>query len=481
MSARDLYTVLGVPRDANNATIRRAYKDMCLRLHPDKQPAGAQRNAAEAQFKEICAAYEVLSEPSSRAAHDAELRRSTGAAASFSSMTSSSSSPFENEEYRRKFAADFEKKMRSEGEMPLDGEELFSALFGERRAQFRFESREKAPDREIPLPLTLEELHTGSTKRRKLQRQVRDEEGALQPTITVLRIDVKPGYRPGDRIRFRNAGSESDEYRAPDVVFVIQQKDHPRFSRKSDDLLITLPIHLSEALTGVNTKVIGIDGEEIEVVVEDSVAKPGDTHVIQGKGLARRGSPNQRGDLIVRFDVQFPDRLLPAERRALKDVLGRVAHREARPAMRRTASMFTARGREFSDVSRGDEEPKSTGRRAFQRSSTPPETVSRMQHQVPQEQQIPASNPSSTQLPTSATSTSSSHRYSRDGPRVNRKESGAVRKESGAGVRKNSENTSAASGRGYGGIGGGGGSERTIRTPSPRKRDNKSKFLAFFR
>ncbi len=372
--------------------------------------------------------------------------------------------------------------MRSEGETPLDGEELFSALFGERRAQFRFESREKAPDREIPLPLTLEELHTGCTKRRKLQRQVRDEDGVLQPMITSLRIDVKPGYRPGDRIRFRNAGSESDEYRAPDVVFVIQQKEHAKFSRRNDDLLITLPIHLSDALTGVNTKVVGIDGEEIPVVIDDSVAKPGDTHVVRGKGLARRGSPNHRGDLIVRFDVQFPERLLPAERRALKDVLGRVAQRETRPAMRRTASMFTARGREFSDVSRVEEEPKSTGRRAFQRSSMPADSnASRVQHQqhqhLQQEQQAPISNASSPQpLPMAAmttTSTSStSRRYSRDG-RVNRKESVAVRKESSAA--KNSENTSSASGRG------GAGSERAIRTPSPRKRDNKSKFLAFFR
>lgn len=383
MSVLDYYSVLGIAPDASSSEIRRAYKEQCMRVHPDRLPEGPRRTAATQLFQQVSDAYQVLSDSNARAAHDAELRSrysNPTAAHSFSSV-SENSSPFEDPEYRRQFASKFEEKVRADGGASFfeNEEELFSAMFGQARSNFKFETREKAPDREIALPLTLEELHTGCTKRRKLQRTVRDQAtGELKPTTTVMRIDIQAGYRPGDRIRFRGAGSESEEMLAPDVVFVIEQKDHTRFVRTADDLHMQLQIPLSDSLAGINTLVTGIDGEQISVVTE-AVAKPNECLTISGKGMARRGKAEERGDLVLHFQVIFPDRLTPVEKRVVRDVIGKIEARSNRPQMRRTASMFSARVREVSDV---DGEPRSTGRHAFRGSSSPDRPTGMKSHSM---------------------------------------------------------------------------------------------------
>lgn len=351
MSVHDLYAVLGVPRDASAAAIRRAYKEKCLRVHPDKQPAGAARAAAEALFKELAAAYATLSEPGLRAAHDASLGPAP--------------SPFADAEFQRQFAADFERKIREEGGVDFDGATLFDALFGERRANFKFADepssqpaparREKGPDREVALPLTLAELHAGCVKRRRLHKVARSEKtGGYAKVATIMRIDIRPGYRPGDKVRFRDAGDESAERRPPDVVFIIGELPHERFERRGDNLHLKVAIGLEEALTGAHVAVEGIDGQTVNVVM-DEVVKPGMTHTIRGAGLSRRGAPGNRGDLVLEFKVLFPDRLLVAEKGALRDIFAKSELKEASsagafPSMRRSASLFMNRGREASDT-----------------------------------------------------------------------------------------------------------------------------------
>lgn len=383
MTVRDLYAVLGVPRDATASAIRRAYKERCLRVHPDKQPAGARRAAAEALFKELAAAYSTLSDAPARARHDAELSRNSSPTGSRSERAPRS--PFADEEFARRFASNFEKKMREDsrnGDAPLDGEDLFDALFGERRANFRFRAspspgagddtdqnepsedvpeppRAKAPDREVELTLSLEELHTGCVKRRRLHRTTRGADGTYTRVATVMRIDVKPGYRPGDKVRFRDAGDESATSAPPDVVFVIAQTKHKRFTRTGDDLAISVSVALGDALTGVQTCVVGIDNTRIDINI-DSVVKPGTTHIVRGAGLSRRGDAARRGDLHVHFGVTFPDRLLPAERAALRDVFVRIAARKEGGGgghgvgMRRSASLFMQRRAAAASASSAD-------------------------------------------------------------------------------------------------------------------------------
>ncbi len=139
-----------------------------------------------------------------------------------------------------------------------------------------------------------------------------------------MRIDIKPGYRPGDKVRFRDAGDESEERRPPDVVFVISQLSHARFTRDGDDLHVVVSLELAEALTGANVNVEGIDGKAVKMTL-DHVVKPGSTQVVTGAGLTRRGAPGERGDLVVKFAVVFPERLLPSEKGMLKDVFARIS------------------------------------------------------------------------------------------------------------------------------------------------------------
>lgn len=381
MGMRDLYGVLGVPRDASAAAIRRAYKELVLRVHPDKHPSGASRDAAEALFKELSDAYQTLSDADSRSLHDAELLRSgppptSSVTSSSGTPTNPAASPFADPDFQRRFVDDVAKKMRAESTHPdstIDTDNLSDALFGEHRANFQFQQeRPKAPDLELPLPITLEELHSGCLKRRRLTRTVQTEkqEPGAPPrrVVTTLRIDVRPGYRPGDKIRFRDAGEETNAMRAPDIVFVIEQEEHKRFTRRGDDLHTTVAIRLGDALTGVSATVIGIESSPVTIAT-DTIVKPGATHVVCGAGLSRRGRIETRGDLVVTFDVQFPERLLPAERRALRDLFNKIEMKAARPVMRRSASMF-AGARSASDTDKDlanarVREPRSIGRAAF--------------------------------------------------------------------------------------------------------------------
>lgn len=344
MSVHDFYSLLGVSRDATPTQIRRAYKDHCLLVHPDRQPEGPQRTAAESTFKQLSSAYQTLSDPNKRAIHDAQLATNDGAGASIDL--------FHDEDFKRQFAKEFESKMREEGSAPLDGQELFDALFGEKRKAFKFEpEREKGKDVQLIVPVSLEDMHTGCAKRRRVTRLRRDEKtGKLRPVKTIMRVDVKPGYRPGDKIRFCDAGNETEEMKAPDLVFILEQESHDRFTRNGDDLLCDMQVSLVDALTGVENSVQGIDGEAIDVKVED-IIKPGDTHVLKGKGMNRRGNAS-RGDLIINFQIQFPTRLLPGEKKSIRELFTKIEENEATSPMRRSVSMFlgAAYSREFHET-----------------------------------------------------------------------------------------------------------------------------------
>lgn len=171
---------------------------------------------------------------------------------------------------------------------------------------------------ELTLPLTLEELHLGCTKRRQ-----------PRPNGPIHNVEVKAGNRPGDKIKLE------------EITYVVAQREHERFSRIGDDLHTHLKVPLGEALTGFETQVKAIDGEEITVANVD-ILKPGDTTIIPYKGMNRRH--NGRGDLIIHFEVIFPNSLLDEEKLEIHNILSRVKHR-----VNRAPSMFNLRARAFSD------------------------------------------------------------------------------------------------------------------------------------
>ncbi|OCB85288.1 DnaJ-domain-containing protein [Sanghuangporus baumii] len=196
------------------------------------------------------------------------------------------------------------------------------------QAQQRSQTRSSTPQAERepseitrPLRVSLEDLYTGATKHLKVGRKLfngRTEE-------KVLEIAVLPGWKSGTKIRFPRAGNEvSPTGDAQDLVFVVEEKPHPRFERDASELIVKEKIPLVDALTNIGGGVRHIehlDGRRVPVPLPLGVIKPGTESRVPGEGMPIR-KERRKGDLIVRWEVQFPDRLTPSQREGVRKVLG---------------------------------------------------------------------------------------------------------------------------------------------------------------
>lgn len=173
-----------------------------------------------------------------------------------------------------------------------------------------------------PLKLSLEELYTGTTKHLKVGRRLLG--GSMEEKV--LEIQVLPGWKSGTKIRFPRAGNEQPNGEAQDLVFVVEEKPHDVFTREGDDLICRLRIPLVEALTGVEGKktIVALDGRKLQISLPGGVVKPNQETRIPNEGMPirKQGSMKKKGDLIVRCDVVFPDRLTPSQKEGLKKLLG---------------------------------------------------------------------------------------------------------------------------------------------------------------
>ena len=186
----------------------------------------------------------------------------------------------------------------------------------------RQESAPAAPS-EItrPLKVTLEELNAGANKRLKVGRKLLN--GTTEDKI--LEIQVHPGWKSGTKIRFPKAGNEQPNGDSQDLVFVIEEKPHDRFQRDGNDLITTVQLPLVDALTGGGGRktVEALDGRKLQVPIPSGIVKPGTTTTVTGEGMPIRkeGSAKKKGDLIVKWDVAFPDRLTASQKEGLRKIL----------------------------------------------------------------------------------------------------------------------------------------------------------------
>lgn len=172
-----------------------------------------------------------------------------------------------------------------------------------------------------PLKVTLEELYNGTTKHLKVGRRLQD--GTTEDKV--LEIHVVPGWKSGTKVRFPRAGNEQPNGEAQDLVFVVEEKPHPIFTREGDDIICYLKIPLVEALTAdlVRRTVEQLDGRKLQVTAPPGILKPGTETRVPNEGMMVRkaGSAKRKGDLIVRWDVVFPGRLTPAQKEGIRRIL----------------------------------------------------------------------------------------------------------------------------------------------------------------
>lgn len=187
--------------------------------------------------------------------------------------------------------------------------------------------RPKKQDKAIQhdLQVSLEDIFKGTTKKMKITRKVLNPDGrTTRNEDKMLTIDVKPGWKAGTKISFQKEGDQAPNTIPADIVFVIKDKPHPVYTRVGSDIKYKAKIGLREALIGTDLQVPTIDGRKIPIHLS-SVTKPTTVKRIQGEGLPLPKQPTRRGDLLVEFDIQFPDRISDAAKRTLADTLPRTS------------------------------------------------------------------------------------------------------------------------------------------------------------
>lgn len=357
---KDYYAILNVKKGASDEELKKAYRKSALKYHPDKNKSPG----AEEKFKEIGEAYDVLSDPKKRQIYDQfgeeGLKGGAGGNAGHGNNAHPGGPDFTytyHGDPRATFSQffgtsnPFEMFMnmnqhmnggRVGGQpgvenMDIDLEDLLGG-FGGRGGPFRShtfngsdvggghphgpkQTRTQDATIEKDVHVSLEDIAKGIEKKMKISRRVYDELGNSRAEEKVLTISVKPGWKSGTKITFAKEGDRVPGRIPADIAFVIRDKPHGTFTRDGSNIIYTHNLSLRDALCGSIIEAPTLDGRKKGLNLMDEVIKPNTTKKLQGYGLPFPKEPTKRGDLIVKFDIQFPDRLSSNSKDILSDVL----------------------------------------------------------------------------------------------------------------------------------------------------------------
>ncbi|GFR48537.1 hypothetical protein Agub_g10434 [Astrephomene gubernaculifera] len=341
------YELLGVSKDATVDEIKKAHRKLALKLHPDK-------GGDPDKFKEINEAHDVLKDPKKREIYD-------------------------------QYGEDAIKEGMGSGGGGGGMSDIFEQMFGMGGGRGRGQRERKSEDVVHKLQVSLEDLYSGGTKKLSLSRQLpcdpcrgsgsktgkRYECQTCQGTGVQVQlrplgpgmmqqiqsrcstcggngystppgdqcpsckgkclvadkktfeVHIDAGMKHGSRIVLRGEAGCSEPGLAPgDIILVIVQKEHDVFQRAGVDLVMERTISLSEALTGCSFTFKHLDGRVLRVTIpQGEVIKPGTFKCLQDEGMPFQGRPYQKGNMYVRFNVEFPDTVTEAQAAAIRSAL----------------------------------------------------------------------------------------------------------------------------------------------------------------
>lgn len=323
------YDLLGVSPKASPEEIKKAYRKLALKYHPDKNP-----NEGE-KFKHISQAYDVLSDPKKRDLYDQGGEQA------------------------------IKEGGMNGGSNPMD---IFNMFFG---GGGRMQRERKGKNVVHQLSVTLDEMYNGSTRKLGLQKNVICEKcegyggkkgtlekcstckgrgvqikvqqigpGMIQQTQSmcsdcqgqgekfsskdrckncnghkverkkkILEVHIDKGMKDGQRITFHGEGDQEPGLEPGDVIIVLDQKEHPVFKRQEDNLRTNVNLKLVEALCGFKKTIQTLDNRTLIISTQPGeVIKPNDIKSIQSEGMPIYKEPYEKGQLIVQFQVEFPEK-----------------------------------------------------------------------------------------------------------------------------------------------------------------------------
>ena len=134
----------------------------------------------------------------------------------------------------------------------------------------------------------------------------------------ILEINIKPGWKSGTKINFKGAGDILINKPKQDIHFIIEEKPHPVFNRKGDDLRIIINLNLKEALCGTEKEITTLDGKNLKFAIKNIIS-PGMTKVYNGEGMPTKYG--NRGNLIIKFKILFPTELSDKQKQIIGNCL----------------------------------------------------------------------------------------------------------------------------------------------------------------
>jgi curved DNA-binding protein len=300
--ADDYYQILGVQKTADPEEIKKAYRKLALKYHPDKNPNNP---TAEEKFKKISEAYAVLSDQEKRKQYD-----------SFGS--DQFSQKFSREDIFRDF--DINQILRDlgfaggqgagrRGNFSFRGNDPFADLFGQGRQDY-YNAPQKGSDLQYNLNITLEESVFGVDKKLALQRD---------RTVDEINVKIPPGISTGKKLRLSGKGNPGMQSGPPgDLYLNINVVSHPIFARDGNDIHIEKSITFTQAVMGTSIDVPTIDGT-IKRIKIPSGAQNGTKIRMKGYGApALRGTGSMKGVQYVKISIEVPRKITDKQLQLIK-------------------------------------------------------------------------------------------------------------------------------------------------------------------
>ena len=378
---KDYYSILGVSRNATDEELKKAYRKLALKWHPDRNKDN--KKEAEEKFKEISQAYEVLSDKEKRQVYDQYGEEGLNMGATPGSAPggagggnySSFFSGFDPSDLFRQFFGTANAQEAydqygndegfgglprgvhvSFGGSPGMGGRTFSTRGGsgfpgmggfsqggfpgmggfsqggfsqggfpgephttgsERGSTRRELVQDPAIERD--LPVSIRDIYNGVTKKLKITKKVYDENGSVEAVDKIVTVDIKPGWKAGTKITFRKHGDQRPGHIASDIVFVLKDKPDPEYSRDGNTLIYKKEISLKEALCGTDFVYTHLNGKKTHVVAP-AVINPETEITYPELGMPNPKEPNTFGDLKIKFNIRFPKTMLANDKVSIRNM-----------------------------------------------------------------------------------------------------------------------------------------------------------------
>ena len=304
---KDFYAILGVPQDADAPAIKKAYRKLARKEHPDQNPGDTK---AEQRFKDIGEAYAVLSDPEQRQQYDAIRSMTHGGARFRAGGPGGAAGPGFEDVFSSMFggggAGPGVRFSTGGGGAQPNLEDILGGMFGGGGPAYGGFGAPAGPRR-------------GANITARTTLSFRDAVEGATVTLSTgngrITTRIPAGVRDGQKIKLAGKGAPGDQGApAGDLILTIEVQKHPVFGREGDNLTVDLPVTFAEAALGATVSVPTLSGEPVKVRIAPGTPS-GRVLRVKGRGVPRKDRP---GDLLARVTIVVPQRLTDEARTAVE-------------------------------------------------------------------------------------------------------------------------------------------------------------------